>query len=152
MTAWVPIGDIRLNGGGLLYLEDSRALGEAIENDFSARARDANFTDQDRISAFNGHMTSTGILSDNPAEFEGEFGRFDVGKGKERGWRWLGTDYEAGDVVLHHPCSVHTSGGNDDVEGRIRLSTDLRFYSKQDFEEGTADARWMKFWESGDGL
>ncbi|OOF98321.1 hypothetical protein ASPCADRAFT_205563 [Aspergillus carbonarius ITEM 5010] len=38
LTAWVPIGDISINGGGLCYLANSLPFGEAIETDFTARA------------------------------------------------------------------------------------------------------------------
>ncbi len=61
----------------------------------------------------------------------------------------LVTDYEAGDVVFHHPYSIHASGRNEDAQGRIRLSTDLRFYKKDD--EGI-DRRWLKIWDPDDGL
>lgn len=63
--------------------------------------------------------------------------------------RWLVTNYEAGDVVFHDPYSIHASGRNEDPENRIRLSTDLRFYEKED---PGIDTRWYKLWSPGDGL
>lgn len=86
-------------------------------------------------------MHKFGILSDDGEEF---LGREAGGKGK-----WLVGDYEAGDVVFHDPYMVHASGKNNDAGGRIRLSTDLRFY-----EEGCddMDERWMDYWRPGDGL
>ena len=68
LTAWVPIGDTKATGGGLMYLEDSTGLGKAIEEDFYARAKD--FTPEEKISAFNRNMTANGILSDNPMVFQ----------------------------------------------------------------------------------
>ena len=59
---------------------------------------------------------------------------------------------EAGDVVFHLPHTIHTAVANDDRDGRIRLSTDLRFYSKKDVEAGTSDERWTKFWTPDDNL
>jgi phytanoyl-CoA hydroxylase len=98
-------------------------------------------------------MIRLGVLADNPGEFEREFdwGRLEEerqGKGRYR--KWLVADYEAGDVVFHYPCSVHASCSNQDEEVRIRLSTDLRFNSKKDWNEGRADERWMKSWGPGD--
>lgn len=151
LTAWVPIGDIKATGGGLIYLEHSTVLGQAIEDDFNERAKA--FTPEEKISAFNRNMTDIGILSNHPAAFQTDHQHIaeKVGQGN-REYKWLVTNYEAGDVVFHHPCSVHASCTNEDPEGRIRLSTDLRFYSKKEYDEGTADTRWMKLWESGDGL
>jgi phytanoyl-CoA hydroxylase len=150
LTAWVPIGDIIPSGGGLIYLNNGRRLGEAIEDDFSARAKD--FTAEEKISAFNRNMTDIGILSNHPAQFEDEHRHIAEREGWGSEYKWLVANYEAGDVVFHHPCSVHASCSNEDPEGRIRLSTDLRFYDKRDYDEGKADNRWMKLWSPGDGL
>ena len=150
LTAWVPIGDIIPSGGGLIYLKNGRKLGEAIEADFSERAKD--FTADEKISAFNRNMTDIGILSNHPAQFQEEHQHIAEREGWGSEYTWLVANYEAGDVVFHHPCSVHASCSNEDPEGRIRLSTDLRFYDKKDFDEGKADNRWMKLWWPGDGL
>lgn len=114
-------------------------LGRVIEDDFSRRA--ATLTRAERINAYNMHMHKFGVLSNDGEEF---LGREAGGRGK-----WLVGDYEAGDVVFHDPYMVHASGKNNDVGGRIRLSTDLRFY-----KEGAddMDERWMEYWNPGDGL
>jgi len=151
LTAWVPIGDTAFNGGGLIYLQDSVKLGQAIEDDFSERAN--GFTIEEKTSAFNRNMSDTGLLSNHPGQFEKDHQHIADAAGMPgREYKWLMANYEAGDVVFHHPCSVHASCSNQDAEGRIRLSTDLRFYNKEDFDKGHADTRWMKFWTSGDGL
>jgi len=153
LTAWVPIGDISATGGGLIYLEKGAELGQAIEDDFSERAEVDGFTTEEKISAFNANMTSTGILSNHPKEFEQSHAHIAEKAGLgEKQYKWLIANYEAGDVVFHHPCSVHASCSNEDPEGRIRLSTDLRFYDKRDWNEGRADERWMRVWQMGDGL
>lgn len=51
LTAWVPIGDVSLEGGGLMYLERSTDIGKKTEDDFAKNA--GNLTDEERISAFN---------------------------------------------------------------------------------------------------
>jgi len=146
LTAWVPIGDTRATGGGLMYLEDSTGLGKAMEEDFYTRAKD--FTLEEKISAFNRNMTSNGILSDSPLIFQQDNEHLS----KKTQFRWLVADYEAGDVVFHLPHTIHSAAANDDEDGRIRLSTDLRFYNQKDVDAGTTDERWNKFWTPGDGL
>lgn len=95
LTAWVPMGDISLEGGGLIYLEDGVRLGEEIENDFSRKAKEAGMSDEEMRNAFNSNMMSTGFLCDGPLEFGRKYGR-----------RWLATAYEAGDVVFHKSHAV----------------------------------------------
>jgi phytanoyl-CoA hydroxylase len=89
-------------------------------------------TEEEARSAFNSNMMATGLLSESPAEFARQHGR-----------RWLVSDYEAGDVVLHKPHTVcphplplrdvmlmrqiHASTINNDPDKVIRLATDLRF-------------------------
>lgn len=142
LTAWVPMGDISLEGGGLIYLEDGVKLGEEIENDFSRKAKEAGMSDEEMRNAFNSNMMSTGFLCEGPLEFGRKYGR-----------RWLATAYEAGDVVFHKShavryshllplwapsryllltsdvlgCQIHASTINNDPQGRIRVGTDLRF-------------------------
>lgn len=95
VTAWVPIGDVSLEGGGLIYLEDGEALGAEIEADFSVKAKEAGMTEEETRNAFNANMLETGFLCDGPGEF-----------GRKYGKRWLVSAYEAGDVVLHRAHAV----------------------------------------------
>ncbi|KAJ5100601.1 hypothetical protein N7456_006653 [Penicillium angulare] len=139
LTAWVPIGDTKATGGGLMYLSDSVSVGREIEAGFSERAKD--LSHEERLSAFNVHMERYGQLSQDASEF-GDMHKAD------RGRCWLVADYQAGDIVFHDPYIVHASTRNEGVDGRIRVSTDLRFY-----EDGSdMDDRWMKLWTPGDGL
>lgn len=141
VTAWVPLGDIRVNGGGVIYLEGGNELGAEIEDEFAAKAAAAGMTEEEMKYAFNKNMTSTGFLCDGPADFSRKYER-----------RWLVTTYEAGDIVLHKPHQVstrniandavltdyqiHASIVNHDPEGRIRLGTDLRYVnSARKFDE-----------------
>ena len=134
------IGDIAINGGGLCYLENSVPLGRYVEEEFNKGAK--YFTQEQRISAFNVNMLDGGMISSSPQEFQAAHSAFGIHK-------WLVTNYEAGDVVFHDPFSIHASGRNEDLTGRIRLSTDLRFYEKDD---PGIDQRWFKIWTPGDGL
>ena len=95
VTAWVPMGDISKQGGGLIYLEKGHTLGAEIEADFTVKAKAAGLTDEEAKNAFNRNMNGGGMLADGPLEF-----------GKQHNRRWLLTEYEAGDVVLHNPYAV----------------------------------------------
>lgn len=139
LTAWVPVGDCAPTGGGLMYLENSNRLGEDMEAEFLAKA--AHLSADERIDAFNAFMNQDGFLSHDAEEFTRTY----CGEGKGK---WLVGNYEAGDVVFHKPYMIHAATKNEDVEGRIRLASDLRFY-----EEGSGvDERWRKIWRHDDGL
>jgi ectoine hydroxylase-related dioxygenase (phytanoyl-CoA dioxygenase family) len=135
VTAWIPIGDVSIDMGGLVYLQGSHTTGVEMEARFS---RDnAGLSPQERISAYNKNMSEGGWVSkDLPDMAE----RFDT--------RWLVADFEAGDVVLHSPYMIHASTTNQSAEGRIRLSTDIRYQNVDD----EIDARWGKHWSLDDML
>ena len=137
LTGWVPIGDCAANGGGLMYLEDSSALGKEIEAEFNQAAQV--LTPEERISAFNQHMAKSGCIPQDPGGFAEE---------RAKSSRWLVGNFEAGDIVFHDPYMIHASTNNSDKLGRIRLASDLRFY-----EAGTdIDERWLKLFTRNDGL
>ncbi|KAJ4348793.1 uncharacterized protein N0V89_010171 [Didymosphaeria variabile] len=115
-TAWVPMGDISLTGGGLIYLENGHTLGREIEADFTRKAKENGLTDEETNETFRR--------------------------------RWLVTSYEAGDVVLHTPYSIHASTMNFDPGNVIRVGTDLRFVDSS----RPWDKRWDKDYEFNDGV
>lgn len=82
ITAWVPIGDVEIASGGLIYLEGSHKLGVDLERKFSEQ--NAGLTKEERVSAFNKNMMAGGWLSRNAGEY-----------GAERKLNWL--------VVSHVP-------------------------------------------------
>ncbi|RKL42501.1 hypothetical protein BFJ72_g4880 [Fusarium proliferatum] len=96
VTAWVPIGDISRQGGGLIYLEGSDTLGRTLEDAFNKKAREGGMSEEERINAFNKNMMSNGFLELGPIKFLQDNG----------GGRWLLTEYEAGDIVFHKPRMV----------------------------------------------
>ncbi|KAF1970190.1 hypothetical protein BU23DRAFT_601118 [Bimuria novae-zelandiae CBS 107.79] len=136
-TAWVPMGDISMTGGGLIYLENGHTLGRELEADFTRKAEESGLTDDEAKNAFNQNMLSTGLLADGPREYSETFGR-----------RWLVTSYEAGDVVLHTPYTIHASTMNFDPKNVIRVGTDLRFVDRS----RAWDKRWDKDYEFNDGV
>lgn len=137
LTAWVPMGDIKVEGGGLIYLERGHTLGSELEEAFTTKAKETGLTEEEARFAFNQNMMHGGILASGPIAF-----------GQQHGRKWLLTDYEAGDVVLHHAYMIHASTINHDAEGIIRVGTDLRFVDKT----SSWDTRWDKDFSFGDGL
>jgi ectoine hydroxylase-related dioxygenase (phytanoyl-CoA dioxygenase family) len=135
VTAWIPIGDCPVDMGGLIYLEGSHAIGVDMEAKF---ARDAEaLTPEERINAYNAHMTEGGWVSKDLPDMANRFNA-----------RWLAADYEAGDIMLHSPFMIHASTTNVDAGNHIRLSTDIRFQNVED----EIDARWNNHWSLDDML
>ena len=135
VTAWIPIGDVPVRMGGLLYLEGSHRLGRTMEAEFARQ--NAELSPEERISAYNRNMTETGWISKNLPDMAERFAT-----------RWLAADYAAGDVVLHSPYMIHAATRNDDQDGIMRLSADIRFQDVRD----EADPRWGRHWATDDGL
>lgn len=134
-TSWIPLGEIPVEMGGLIYLEQSDAVGRRLEAEF--RVKNADLPPEERISAYNRNMRANGWVSTNLA---GMAERFQS--------RWLVADYEAGDMVIHSPYMIHAATQNRDPLNRIRLSTDLRFQRVAD----SIDPRWANDWSLGDEL
>ena len=133
-TSWIPIGDIPHWMGGLVYLEESHHFGRRQEAEFSAR--NADLPPEERISAYNKNMSKSGWLTkDLPALAE----RLDS--------RWLIADYEAGDMVVHGAFIIHAATSNTCPQGRIRLSTDIRYQRAGE----KIDSRWSEHWSFDDG-
>lgn len=145
LTAWVPIGDVAATGGGLVYLEHSDDIGREMEAEFMKKNMD--LPAEERVSGFNMNMARDGQLTHNIEDFTKDLENAQYSGRNTR--KWLVGNYEAGDVVFHNPYLLHGAAKNEDSSGRIRLSTDLRFY-----EEGAPlDTRWMRqVWSPDDGL
>ncbi|HVY50936.1 MAG TPA: phytanoyl-CoA dioxygenase family protein [Devosia sp.] len=135
VTAWIPIGDCPVEMGGLVYLENSHALGVKMEAEFSRL--NASLPPEERISAYNRNMTEGGWVSKDLPDMAEKFQS-----------RWLIADYEAGDVMLHSPFMIHAATLNESREGIIRLSTDIRYQNVAD----EIDARWNNHWTLDDML
>ncbi|KIW98103.1 uncharacterized protein Z519_01687 [Cladophialophora bantiana CBS 173.52] len=106
-----------------------------------------------------GDVTATGgglvYLEDSTSltkAIEDDFGQDHEHLAKKTKFNWFVADFEAGDVVFRLPYTIHTAAANNDPHGRIRLSTDLRFYDKKDVEASATHERWNKFWTPDDGI
>jgi ectoine hydroxylase-related dioxygenase (phytanoyl-CoA dioxygenase family) len=133
-SSWIPLGDTPVEVGGLVYLEGSDALGRKMEAEFSLK--NADLPPEERISAYNKHMKE-GWLSNDLSELA-----------ERINGRWLLADYEAGDMVVHSAYMIHASTANIDRQGRIRLSTDIRYQLRDD----AIDWRWNNDFFPGDRL
>jgi ectoine hydroxylase-related dioxygenase (phytanoyl-CoA dioxygenase family) len=134
-TSWIPLEDIPVEMGGVIYLEHSDAVGRQMEAEF--RVKNADLPPEERISAYNRNMRENGWISTNLVDMVERFQS-----------RWLVADYEAGDMVIHSPYMIHAATQNNDPLSRIRLSTDIRFQRIDD----DIDQRWARDWTLGDDL
>ncbi|BCX05580.1 MAG: phytanoyl-CoA dioxygenase [Candidatus Roseilinea sp.] len=133
-TSWIPIGDIPVEQGGLIYLEGSDAWARELEAEYNRQNQ--HLPREQRISAYNQHMTNGWLSKDLPSLAD------------QLNTRWLIADYEAGDMVVHSPYMVHAATANVDPTGRMRLSTDIRYQRVRD----EIDVRWQNHWSLDDML
>ncbi len=133
-TSWIPIGDVPIEMGGLVYLEGSDRIGREMEAEFAEK--NAELSPEERINAYNKNMSEGGwVGKDLPAMAD----RFNA--------RWLIADYEAGDMVVHSAYMIHAATVNTHPS-HIRLSSDIRYQRVRD----EIDARWGQHWSLGDML
>ncbi len=118
VTFWIPLGDCPLSAGGLVYLEDSLGLDQA----------------ELRLQLGEPHCRDSRPITDDLKRLADVTGR-----------RWLWADFQAGDLVAHLPSAIHAS--LDTVSSRMRLSTDIRFTSR----DSSVDPRWAQDWAGDDG-
>jgi ectoine hydroxylase-related dioxygenase (phytanoyl-CoA dioxygenase family) len=134
-SSWIPLGDIPVEMGGLVYLENSHHIGGEMEAEFARKRVD--LPKDEQISAYNKYMDKSGWLTkDLPSLAD----RTDS--------RWLMADYKAGDMVIHGAYTIHASTNNMDTQGRIRLSTDIRYQRLRE----EIDVRWNNHWSLDDML
>lgn len=133
-TSWIPIGDVPVEMGGLVYLEGSDRIGRTMEAEFALR--NAELSPEERISAYNKNMAAGGWVSKHLPEMAERFNT-----------RWLIADYEAGDMMVHSAYMIHAATTNTHPQ-QIRLSTDIRYQRVRD----EIDARWTQHWTLNDML
>jgi len=135
LSSWIPLGDVPLEMGGLTYLENSDAFGRKMEADFAAHS--LAFSPEERLNAYNKNMSATGGIGKDLSALVSRYNT-----------RWLVADYEAGDMVIHTSYMIHAATQNNSSEGRMRLSTDIRYQRIRD----EIDARWQNHWTLDDML
>lgn len=133
-TSWLPLGDTPIELGGLIYLEGSDPWARQQEQRFNATH--AHLPPAERLSAYTKNMTTGWLTRDLPT------------LANQIGSRWLVADYAAGDMVIHSPYMIHAATMNMASDGRMRLSTDIRYQRVQD----EIDVRWSNHWSLDDML
>lgn len=118
LSLWIPLGDCPRHQGGLVYLAGSHH--HTLADEAAGQLR----------------HPATSITADLPA------------LANTHDTRWLATDYQAGDVVVHSAYIIHAALDNVDPARRIRLSTDIRYQRQTD----PIDWRWREHWHDRDGL
>jgi hypothetical protein len=127
LTAWVPLGDIDRQLGGVAILEQSH-LREDVKRDYGSRDVDTYCSNEDTagVQAVQEHMVWNGWISDDPVRLRTQLGL-----------RWLTTDYRAGDLLTFPMHTLHL--GLDNASDRVRLSSDSRYQPATE----PVDDRWV---------
>jgi hypothetical protein len=123
-TAWIPLGDVDFQLGGLMILEGSHK-NKRLQNTYGQRDVDSYCSNKPDDPA----KTASGLngwLSENPNKI------------RERlGGRWLTAEYNVGDVVIFCMDIVH--GGMDNRSNQLRISSDSRYQLASE----PVDDRWV---------
>jgi len=113
LSAWVPLGDVAVEAGPIVFVEGSPGFADLI-----ARHRGH---DVDREPGYRGSLDEDAVTI-----------------AERYGTRLLTTDFRAGDVVLFGMFTLHGSLDNT-LGSRIRLSCDVRYQPAAD----PCDERWF---------
>jgi hypothetical protein len=128
LTCWVPYGDVPLEQGGLVLLEQSHRKAPTLRPYLSRDVdRYCENHPQEAEAARAGKFYWGGELSTNAVSLREKLG----------GTRWLTAEWRAGDFVTFKLTVVH--GGLDNHTDRIRLSTDCRYQLASE----PIDERWV---------
>lgn len=114
VTVWTPLGDVPLEDGPILLMEDSHRW-----NDVIAQFRGL---DVDKDKSRPGHVTMEPVTL-----------------AQERGCRLLTTHFHPGDILVMTMFMLHGSLDNRSSIGRIRLSCDTRYQPAA----APIDERWV---------
>ncbi len=128
-TAWTPIGDVPMEVGGLMILENSHRKGEKLRK----------YLQRDVDTYCTNRADATEIESGRKQwqDWDGRLSSDPVSLREKLGGRWLTTEFQAGDVLTFTMGTVHAS--LDNQSNRFRLSSDSRYQLATD----PADERWV---------
>ena len=128
-TAWVPIGDVPIQMGGLMILENSHRHAGKLRP-YLSRDVDAYCTNRADAPLIESGAKLwqdwDGVLSQNPVSLR-----------EKLGGRWLTAEFRAGDLLTFSMATVHAS--LDNQTDRVRISSDTRYQPAGD----PVDERWV---------
>jgi len=125
-TAWTPLGDVSLEVGGLMILEDSHSI-ERLKNTYLRKDVDSYCSNRRNAELYaSGDKSWGGYLSKNAVSLR-----------EKLGGRWLTTEFRAGDLLTFGMSTIHAS--LDNHSNTIRLSSDSRYQPASE----PADERWV---------
>ena len=128
LTCWIPYGDVPLEVGGLMLLEDSHRKSDRIKNYLTVDVDtycEKKPKEVERVKV-QGGWRHTGQLSKNHVSLR-----------EKLGGRWLTTEWRLGDFITFNMTMVH--GSLDNQTDRVRLSSDTRYQRASE----PADERWI---------
>lgn len=127
-TAWVPLGDITYDIGGLMILEKSHLqadkLRRYLESDVDTQCSNLP-ADDPKAKRLDG-WAKGGALTQNPVTLRNRLGG-----------RWLSSEFRAGDALIFPMNTVHAS--LDNQSPCFRISSDSRYQLASE----PADERWI---------
>lgn len=128
LTCWIPYGEVPLEVGGLMVLEDSHKkaarLKQYLEVDVDAYCE--NDPKQVEKVIHKGGWSHPGWLTYNPVALR-----------QRLGGRWLTAEYHLGDLLTFRMTLIHASLNNQ--TDRIRISSDTRYQRASQ----PVDERWI---------
>lgn len=125
-TSWTPLGDVPLETGGLVILEDSQRL-SPIRDTYSVLDVDKLCTNHNNVNQTKLHgFEESGAITLDAVSLREQLNR-----------RWLTSPYKMGDVVVFSVFTIH--GGLDNHSNTIRLSSDTRYQLASE----PIDERWI---------
>jgi len=128
LTCWIPYGEVPLEVGGLIVLENSHRQTDRLRNYLEV---DVDLFCENRPKEVakvrdNGGWCHPGWLTNNPTTLR-----------QKLGGRWLTAEYQPGDFLTFKMTMLH--GSLDNQTDRIRLSSDTRYQRASQ----PADPRWI---------
>lgn len=118
LNMWIPFGDCDEKTGFLIYLKNGHKIDVK-----SLTGKDGIMNNGKWISK---EFAKLSELTESP---------------------WFISNYNAGDISIHFPDSIHGSTDCNTPDNTMRLTTDIRFV-----EESKNDPYWMKAWAGDDGF
>ena len=136
LTCWIPYGEVPLEVGGLMVLEDSPKKSDRLKQYLDVDVDLYCENDPKQVAKVKGTSawSHPGWLTNNPVVLQ-----------KRLGGRWLTTHWQPGDFLTFKMNMIHASLDNQTQQ--IRISSDTRYQRASQ----PADERWIGAKPAGHG-